>query len=356
MGKKKEKEKEEISFMKISWSICLCILSISIYAQQTINIGFKQNIKSKILQEERTFYVSLPEDYEENVQQEYPVVFLLDAEKQFESYVAVQNHLSKNPYPNIPKMIVIGIENIDRTKDLTPSKINGVAHAGRKKMFENSGGNDLFLKFIEAELFPYVKKAFRINDYKLLIGHSFGGLTTINALLKHNFFNAYLAIDPSLWWDDQLLIKKAKKKLQNYKNPHKTSLYFSLAGHDDKKDSSGMASGNFALKSILETNNSTQIRWKQQHFSNYNHGTVVIPSFQDGLLFLFDGYQNQVREVLKNPQLLTANFNALTNKLGYHFKPQLSYLKWMKRFAKKNGNLKASRKFEELIIEMYPKN
>jgi predicted alpha/beta superfamily hydrolase len=43
-----------------------------------------------------------------------------------------------------------------------------------------------------------------------LIGHSFGGLAAINNLLEAPLFNAYIANDPSLWWDSELLIRKAK--------------------------------------------------------------------------------------------------------------------------------------------------
>jgi len=51
----------------------------------------------------------------------------------------------------------------------------------------------------------------RTSGPRILIGHSFGGLTAVNIFLKHTvLFSDYLAIDPSLWWDDAKLLKEAK--------------------------------------------------------------------------------------------------------------------------------------------------
>ena len=41
----------------------------------------------------------------------------------------------------------------------------------------------------------------------------------VNTLLNHsNLFNSYLAIDPSLWWDNKVMLKQASKELNTMKN------------------------------------------------------------------------------------------------------------------------------------------
>ena len=67
-------------------------------------------------------------------------------------------------------MLVAGIGNTDRTRDLTPQTEKKEEKEG------SSGGADTFLKFISDELIPWVDKNYRTQSYRLLTGHSFGGL------------------------------------------------------------------------------------------------------------------------------------------------------------------------------------
>src|SRR6476619_7497233 len=79
---------------------------------------------------------------------------------------------------------------------------------------KNSGGGKNFLAFIENELMPHIDAVYPAAPYKVLIGHSFGGLTVIDALANHpGLFNAYIAIDPSMWYDHQRFLSAVKKKL-----------------------------------------------------------------------------------------------------------------------------------------------
>src|SRR5678815_3818832 len=64
---------------------------------------------------------------------------------------------------------------------------------------------------IKTELIPRIEHDYRTAPYRVFVGHSLGGITTLDALYTMpETFNAYVAIDPSLWWDGQLLLKKAK--------------------------------------------------------------------------------------------------------------------------------------------------
>ena len=67
-----------------------------------------------------------------------------------------------------------------------------------------------FLDFIEKELIPYIEKNYPATSYKTFVGHSYGGIAVLNALFERpQLFNNYIAIDPSLWWDDQILLRVA---------------------------------------------------------------------------------------------------------------------------------------------------
>ncbi len=175
-----------------------------------ITIGKRETIQSKLLNESRQFSVYLPQGYE-NVAarpEGYPVIYLLDGDDHFHSVTGVVQFLGS--YSRIiPEMIVVAIPNTDRTRDLTPTRTE-MMNGTRQDWLKTSGGNDTFLKFIQTELIPHIESTYRTKPFRIFIGHSFGGIAVINALYTMpETFNAYVSIDPSLWWDDKVLLKKA---------------------------------------------------------------------------------------------------------------------------------------------------
>ena len=142
--------------------------------------------------------------------QRYPVVYLLDGDAHFYSVAGMIHQLSEvNGNTLFPEMIVVGIPNTDRMRDLTPTH-SPTGYTGDSTGVGSSGGGEIFMSFIEKELIPYIDSLYPTAPYKVFIGHSLGGLTVINALLHHTrLFNSYIAIDPSMWWQNQLLLKQS---------------------------------------------------------------------------------------------------------------------------------------------------
>jgi len=65
---------------------------------------------------------------------------------------------------------------------------------------------------------PHIDSACKTAPYKLLIGHSFGALTVMNVLANHpKLFNAYIAIDPSMWYNKEKFLRTVEKKLSMQK-------------------------------------------------------------------------------------------------------------------------------------------
>jgi len=138
-------------------------------AQNTANEENRFKINSRILNEEREIIVDLPSDYGAIPTERFPVVYMLDGEGQNpQKMQAIINHLADNYL--IPSLILVNIPNTIRDRDLTPTKVND---------FPNSGGGDKFLEFLEREVFPQIEKNYRTQPYRILAGHSFGGLTVI---------------------------------------------------------------------------------------------------------------------------------------------------------------------------------
>jgi len=323
-------------------SIIFCIANS--FSQDSITIGSKHHIFSKILNEERNFWIYLPPDYNNKkfTPAKYPVVYLLDAENNFHSFTGIQHSLAKGPYAMIPQMIVVGITNTNRTRDLTPTVANRQAFFDKdKKFFQQSGGSKNFISFLETELRPYIDSHYRTSGYNILNGHSFGGLTAVNILLHHTkLFNAYNIIDPSLWWDNEIMIKKADS-IFDKKDFENRSIYVAMANKISipQDTTTDMARGIRKFEKLLVTKKPKNLRWAFKYYENEDHGTIPIPAEYDGLRFIFKEHLIQVKEAVQNPSLAELQFEKLSKQTGFTFIPTESYLDWLGNFClEKNQN------------------
>ena len=182
-------------------------------APRTITIGTIDSVWSPTLKEYRRYQIYTPPGYAQSIYQPraYPVLYLLDGDAHFHSVTGLLQILSTgvNATYVLPEMIVVAIPNTDRTRDLTPTRPT-LDPTGKPLPPSTAGGMGNFLQFMKTELIPHIDSTFRTEPYRVFVGHSLGGIATMKPLYTMpETFNAYVAIDPSLWWDGQLLLKKA---------------------------------------------------------------------------------------------------------------------------------------------------
>ena len=190
-----------------TWALPAAIWLIATAAwSQPTRLGETVALRSEILDEMRTVYVSLPASYRQT-QRSYPVLYLLDGNWHFPVVASQVRYLSECKASDIiaPELIVVGIENVDRDRDFTPTHVP--EYKGME--FPTSGEAPEFLQFLTRELIPFIDETYRTVDHRVLGGWSFGGLFTIYALLENpGLFNAYLGISPSIWWEEELLLSE----------------------------------------------------------------------------------------------------------------------------------------------------
>ncbi|NNE66342.1 MAG: hypothetical protein HKN33_07225, partial [Pyrinomonadaceae bacterium] len=141
--------------------IPLLLLVLTVLAGGSIAADGQFTISSKALKEDRIISVSLPEDYESG-ERKYPVLYVLDGEWVFDYAVGTVKFLSNDVAGRIPKMIVVGVPNTDRARDLSVTLQKGAGYVN-------------FLKFLETELKPLVEKRYRTNGFDVIYGWSSGG-------------------------------------------------------------------------------------------------------------------------------------------------------------------------------------
>lgn len=163
-------------------------------------------VPSTFLDEERSYWVSLPLRYSDTAS--YPVIYVLDAEWRFDLIKHIAFDLGM--HDKIEKSIIIGIPHVDyahkRIIDLTfgPSctDYDGRPIDSTWYNAHNSGGAMDFYRFLTQELIPDVAAHYATNDHLTLIGHSFGGYFGAYLLSLPHPFSVIHLYDPSLWYND----------------------------------------------------------------------------------------------------------------------------------------------------------
>ena len=257
--------------------IFLVLFSSSAFAQY--GGAEKLTIKSSVLGEDRVILVRTPAAYATN-KLAYPVLYMTDGDAHIGHTGSTIEFLARNG--RMSELIVVGIVNTDRTRDLTPAKATGPNAA----QFPHAGGADNFLKFIETELIPQIEKSYRVQPYRILAGHSFGGLFTVHALISRpELFNSYIAVSPSLQWADEATLKRAEEFFKTRKELNAT-LFTSLGNEP------GDIGKDFVLfKELLAGTKIKGFEWEAEQMKDEDHGSVVLRSHYAGLRKVYDGWQ-----------------------------------------------------------------
>ncbi|MGC4039006.1 MAG: alpha/beta hydrolase-fold protein [Chitinophagaceae bacterium] len=328
------------SFLSI---VFLLVCSPLLRAQQRndVIIGSIDSINSSILKEQRKIWVHVPPSFrsQNSDAKKYPVIYLLDAEKNYTGVVGMVDLLSSmNGNDLFPEMIIVGIPNTNRTRDLTPTQVtNGLWIDSYTASV--SGGGEAFISFIEKELIPHIDSLFPTTPYRTLIGHSYGGLTVMNTIVHHkNIFNAYIAIDPSMWWDKQRLLHEAEQVLKkdHYEN---TTLFLAMAntlppGIDTTTVQKDTSDGTLHPRSILSlsryvlNNRQNGIQSGFNYYKEDTHGSIPLIATYDALHFIFNDYAMKIEDgYFIDPEFKLADF------IEKHFK----HISWKYGFTDKNG-------------------
>ena len=349
-------------------TLFLCFKGIAQFNQNSetqIVVGKVDSLYSKILKEQREIWIHIPEDF--NSTKKYPVIYVLDASQQFYVITGMQKQLT--PF-KIPQSIIVGITNTDRTRDFTNTNVP----FQRGHESETSGGASNFLKFINQELKPYINNKYPTENNNTIIGHSTGGLFVLYSYLHHdNSFDNYLAIDPSLWWDKENLVKEAQELL-NKGNRKEKSLYIAVANsigkamdtvkvRKDKTVPTEQIRANLKFHDLLVKNNK-EINFKWEYFENEDHGSIVVPAQYNGLRSIFSWFPFPEMWRFNTPKEysakeLTEPFKAHYKKLSIQMKrevkPEWELLNQVGFFMLDGHNLpKKALAYLELNADFYP--
>lgn len=353
------------------WSACLVYALVAVPAadgaadDRAIELGARYSLHSALLNESREYWVSVPRSYKDDTytQQKYPVLYLLDGETLFHSVSGLVRFLSdgaNRSWP-IPELIVVGIVNVDRTRDLSPTHSTMTLSGNESAAFEGSGGGSRFLEFLESELMPRIEADFRTTPHRTLVGHSFGGLSAVYCLLERpRLFQAYISIDPALWWDDRYVLRRIRQSPKE-RVPRRARMFISAAGKDVSMgpfDRRPVWDKSFAeLNELMTPWTDSGFEYRLQWYPEEDHGSVPLISVHDGLRWLFREYHLNYADLYQGPEHIAAHFERVSKALGYTMSPPERMIDQYASFLlHRMGDENAAIALHQLITNIYPRS
>jgi len=237
-------------------------------AAQPLSIGETFTLDSKLMGETRRINVYLPAGYRERADAKVPVLYMPDGgiAEDF-LHVAGLMQVSMANGTMRPFMLV-GIENTQRRRDMTgPTEV-----ARDRKIAPVVGGAATFRAFIRDELMPEIDRRYRTTGETAIVGESAAGLFIMETfVLSPDMFDAYIAIDPSLWWNDRALAKGFGDFLAA--NPDLDARLF--IAHSGEPSIADVVK---TLPAKLEAAAPKGLRWHYLPLPDETHGTVYHPA------------------------------------------------------------------------------
>ncbi len=234
-------------------------------------------VESRVLQEVCTVFVALPENYGAG-SENYPVIYVLDGAYYHSLTTEASILLTRSGLA--PASIVVGITTNNRQRDFSPPVD---PEAGQSRDVGVAGGAENFLRHLQSELIPAVESNFRTTPFRVLIGHSTGGLLAYYSLYKTpNLFPAIISIDGSTWWNKGKVGRELMKYLEDH--PAVTGQIFEC--RKDIKIPVQFAP-NTELLHYLENRRPKGLGYTYLELPNETHGTIVFPGTYYGLKGIF---------------------------------------------------------------------
>ncbi len=292
-----------MSIPKVFNYICACFLLLSstfVFGQKLVpkkrSVQPDTTIVSTIMGKNYQLYISFPPGYSAKDTTKYPVLYVLDGWNFFPAFNVARQAMDFGG--ELQNVIIVGIgcgEDlaswfVNRNYDYTPFE-DTASDRSMEKQFGlptgaiHSGGAPKFLQCITTEIIPYINAQYNTNGEKGIAGHSLGGLFTAWCFLHtKDIFNNYGMSSPSLWFDNQALLKEAATLLNT--NPTggevPTKIFLCVGG----KEGFMVADMN-KFSALIEAKTYKNIELTKNIFNGESHLSVVPASLSRTLSVLY---------------------------------------------------------------------
>lgn len=177
-------------------------------------------LKSSIYENERNLRILLPEGYDPNRSEPYPVLYMNDGQNLYstddsmtgEEWQMDEILPSMIETGSIEPMIVVGIDTpsyADRANEYLPWPDEYLT-----PYIEEPKGSS-YPEFLEQEVLPLIEQNYNVGKsarYRSLGGSSYGGLITLYTAVSSELFSKYLIESPSLYVNKGAIFKLLRRR------------------------------------------------------------------------------------------------------------------------------------------------
>jgi predicted alpha/beta superfamily hydrolase len=251
-------------------------LAPTLFAQEAVTDSVPAHdtltVNSRLLGEMRRINVHLPAAYATTRSAKFPVLYMPDGgiDEDFPHVVNTVDSLIA--LHRIRPVIVVGVPNTERRRDLTgPTRV-----AKDSTIAPHVGGSAAFRRFFREELIPAIDRRYRTTAERAIVGESLAGLFVVEAFLREpELFDHYVAFDPSLWWNQAALVDSSRQLIVSPATParraarpaYRRSIYFAGSRDDIGNNTARLAA---VLRAIAPPNTS----WTYIGRPDLTHGNI----------------------------------------------------------------------------------
>jgi enterochelin esterase-like enzyme len=277
---------------------------------QPVTLGQKLSFQSRVMGEERSLLVATPTGYESSGVP-CPVLYVLDAETQFLHSVASADVLARQG--EIPPLIVVGVNNVERRRDFT---------AVRRDDSRPAGGASRFVRFLAEEVVPLVERSYRTEPHRTVVGHSLGGLLAVwSTVERPELFRGLVLVSPAITNDERELpegVEPVSRRLAAVlagQRDRPRAVALSISGDEDPRWREDLA----PLRAALATSPALDLSFTE--LPDESHGTTVVPSTFAGLKAVFRGWRGPDLAEAGSLAAVRDHYRALSTRLSFAVEP-----------------------------------
>ncbi len=328
--------------------IVFILLIISSFAYAQDNIIFKR-YNSFELNTERILKIYLPDSYETETDNTYPVTIVFDGEYLFDVYVAnAKLFASRN---KAPEQIVVGIfqnQNEERYIDCDYSTDTGLPNEDSTK----------FYKFVREELLNYIDDNFRTSLFKTLVGNTItANFANYFFLENSSAFNAYININPSYAPQMNERIEAKSQSLNEI-------IFYYLSSGNFNNEKRLEAINN--VHNLLKLSENEKLKYKYDDFSNSTKTASIGQAIPSAMGFIFElfapiskkEFDNNIADLTPGEAImyLEKKYVEIDYLYGSNVKVRESDIFIMEPIIMDKENGDYLEEFGKMILRLYPES
>jgi len=272
-----------------------------------ITLGTYRVVHSEVLGEDRVLQIHLPRGYDDS-DLDYPVAYLFYSDWLEGYFSQVVNDLYHLSIDRMPPVILVGIPNVQRYRDLYPWSLETIPEAGHASDF---------LRAVQEEIIPFVEQEYRTAPFRIMVGPQAAAVFGAYALLEApGTFQAFILNDPCrLDSPERSLCADLVEMAESERSPA-TYLAISQNLEEDRWPPRFL----LALRDGLGERASTQFRWRVELTPDWPFFLAPVAT-REALLDLFDGYALPGASDVGSLEEITEHYQALSGRLGFAVEP-----------------------------------